>query len=73
LRPWFAGDLVYVHTTGEVEDREQLVGSIAEGRRRYLEVEPLERRVISNGTGSASVQGRVRLAVAAPALTAMAE
>jgi hypothetical protein len=57
LRPWFAGDLVYVHTTGEVEDREQLVGSIAEGRRRYLEVEPLERRVISNGTAPPASRG----------------
>jgi hypothetical protein len=65
LRPFLEDDLLYVHTTGEVEDREQLLAAIAEGRKRYLEVEPLERRVMFNGADSANVHGRVRMRVAA--------
>jgi hypothetical protein len=65
LRKLLEDDLLYVHTTGEVEDREQLIASIAEGRKRYLGVEPLERQVMFNGSDSANVYGKARMRVAA--------
>ncbi len=65
MRRWLADDLVYVHSTGAVEDREQLIASITSGRMRYLAVEPVERRVIHSGSDSATVQGLARLRVMA--------
>ncbi len=32
MRRWFADDLAYVHSTGSVEDREQLIASILSGK-----------------------------------------
>ena len=57
LRGWLAEDLEYVHTTGEVDNRERLIESITSGDRRYLAIEPLERRVAMTGEDSALVQG----------------
>ena len=65
MRPWFADDLQYVHSTGAVEDREQLIASITSGRIRYVSVEPVERRVIHAAADSAFVQGLARVRVVA--------
>ena len=67
MRRWLAQDLAYVHSTGEAEDREQLIQSISSGRTRYEAVDPLERRVILQGPEGALVQGRARFRVAAGA------
>lgn len=45
LKRWLDEDLEYVHSTGMVEGRDQLIESIAAGRIRYLGVEPVERYV----------------------------
>ena len=65
MRRWFMDDLVYVHSTGVIEDREQLIASIASGRMRYVAMEPVERRVIHSGAESAAVQGLARVQVMA--------
>lgn len=62
---WFAEDLHYVHSTGLVEDRAQLIESIASGRAKYVAVTPVEREVVGLGTESALVRGRGRFQVAA--------
>jgi ketosteroid isomerase-like protein len=61
MRRWLADDLAYVHSTGQVEDREQLVQSIAGGRLRYLAIEPSERRVRLLGPDAALVEGVARI------------
>ena len=65
MRPWFADDLLYVHSTGAIEDREQLIASITSGRMRYVSVEPVDRRVIRSAADSAIVQGLARFRVTA--------
>ena len=57
LRSWLADDLQYVHSTGDVESRQQFVDSIVSGERRYS-VTPVEREVIMLGDQSALVRGR---------------
>lgn len=61
MRRWFADDLVYVHSTGVTEDREQLIASITGGKLRYLAVEPAGRRVVFQGAEAAFVQGVARI------------
>lgn len=61
MRRWFAVDLAYVHSTGRVEDREQLIASITSGKLRYVAVEPSERRVTFQGNEGAFVQGLVHI------------
>lgn len=61
MRRWFAEDLVYVHSTGVTEGREQLIEGIAAGKLKYLAIEPVERRVVSHGTDAAFVQGIARI------------
>ena len=63
MRRWFADDLVYVHSTGQVESRDQLVGSITSGRTRYVAVTPAERQVVPLGAAAAAVRGRARFQV----------
>ena len=58
LGSWLADDLQYVHSTGQVENRRQFVGSIASGERRYLKITAVERQVIMLGDHSALVRGR---------------
>ncbi len=58
LRSWLADDLLYVHSSGDVENRQQFVDSIVSGERRYLQVSPVERQVIQLGDQSALVRGR---------------
>jgi hypothetical protein len=65
MRRWFADDLVYVHSTGQVESRDQLIESITSGRTRYVAVTPVERQVVPLGTAAAAVRGRGRFQVTA--------
>jgi hypothetical protein len=65
MRRWFADDLEYVHSSGQVESREQLIESITSGRTRYVAVTPAERQVVSLGGDAAIVRGRGRFQVAA--------
>lgn len=65
MRRWFADDLVYVHSSGQVESRDQLIDSITSGRLRYLAVSPIERQVVPLGPGAAAVRGHGRFQVAA--------
>lgn len=65
MESWFAEDLRYVHATGLVEDRGQLIDSIASGRVRYVAVTPAEREVVGVAAGAALVRGRGRFQVAA--------
>lgn len=61
LRRRLADDLAYVHSTGRVENREQLVASLVSGKLRYLAIEPSERQVRFGGPDTAMVQGLVRI------------
>ena len=65
MRRWFAADLSYGHSTGQVENRDELIASIVSGRMRYVAVEPIERRVSFPGTGVAIMRGRGRFQVVA--------
>jgi uncharacterized protein (TIGR02246 family) len=65
MQRWFADDLVYVHSSGQVESRDQLVESITSGRMRYLAVTPVERQVVPLGAAAAAVRGRGRFQVTA--------
>jgi hypothetical protein len=58
MQRWFADDLVYVHSSGLVESRDQLVESITSGRMRYVAVTPAERQVVPLGPAAAAVRGR---------------
>jgi len=69
MHRWLAPDLEYVHSTGEVENRDQLIDGIASGRRRYLAITPDERRVTFLGDGAAVVRGPADVRVATPAAT----
>ncbi len=57
MRRWFADDLQYVHSTGVVEDREQLIASIVDRKLQYLAIEPSARGVVFQGADAAFVQG----------------
>jgi ketosteroid isomerase-like protein len=57
MRRWFADDLLYVHSTGVVEDRDQLIASIVGRKLQYLAIEPSERRVVFQGADAAFVHG----------------
>jgi hypothetical protein len=61
MRRWLADDLVYVHSTGVVEDREQLIASIVGRKLQYLAIESSERRVVFQGADAAFVHGVARI------------
>lgn len=61
MRRWFADDLVYVHSTGVTEGREQLIAAITSGTLRYFAIEPAGRRVVDQGADAAFVQGVARI------------
>ncbi|TFH43834.1 MAG: nuclear transport factor 2 family protein [Lysobacterales bacterium] len=63
LGSWLDDDLQYVHSTGQVESREQFLAAIAGGAFRYLEIAPLERQVVMLGHESALVRGHARIKV----------
>jgi len=67
MHRWLAPDLEYVHSTGEVENRDQLINSIVSGGRRYVAIEPGERHVSFLGDGAAIVRGPANVRVAAGA------
>jgi hypothetical protein len=69
MHRWLAPDLEYVHSTGEVENRDQLIDGIVSGRRRYLAITPGERHVSFLGDGAALVRGQANVRVAAGAPT----
>jgi hypothetical protein len=58
LESALADDLQYVHSTGDVENRQQFIDSMVSGERRYLRITPMERQVILLGGRSALVRGR---------------
>ena len=70
MRRWLAEDLRYVHSTGKVENRDELIAGIAAGRLRYLALTPAERQVRFLGPAAAVVEGRARIQAAAGATTA---
>ncbi|MBM4218591.1 MAG: nuclear transport factor 2 family protein [Gammaproteobacteria bacterium] len=61
MRRWLAEDLVYVHSTGKVDDREQLIEGVVGGRLRYLAIVPSERQVSFGGADTAIVRGIARI------------
>jgi ketosteroid isomerase-like protein len=61
MRRWFWAGLHYVHSTGQVENRDRLIESIASGRTRYLSLTPSERHVDMVAGDAAVVRGRARL------------
>ncbi|MGH8136006.1 MAG: nuclear transport factor 2 family protein [Steroidobacteraceae bacterium] len=61
LGQWLSDDLLYVHSTGQIANREQFIASIVSGEFRYYEITPIERQVIMLGTRSALVRGRGRI------------
>jgi hypothetical protein len=65
LGAWLAPDLQYVHSTAQVETREQFLSSIASGQLRYLKITPSERQVVMLDDQSAIVRGRGHFQVAA--------
>jgi hypothetical protein len=65
MHRWLAADLEYVHTTGQVETRDQLIKAIVSGEKRYVSVRPTERHVSVLGDGAAVVQGVASFSVMA--------
>ena len=49
LRACLAEDLVYVHSSGLVETRDQYIEALTSGRRKYLTYEPVERQARTYG------------------------
>jgi hypothetical protein len=70
MRRWFADDLRYVHSTGKVENRDELIRGIADGKLRYLALTPGERQVRFMGPATAVVEGSARIQAAAGTTTA---
>ncbi|MGQ0429447.1 MAG: DUF6265 family protein [Gammaproteobacteria bacterium] len=65
MERWFADDLVYVHSTGIVQNRQELVESLAGGRIRYRAVTPGAREAVMLAPDAALVRGQGRFQVAA--------
>lgn len=63
LASWLADDLQYVHSDGQVANREQFVASIASGEFRYHEITPIDRQVVMLGSSAALVRGRGRFRI----------
>jgi hypothetical protein len=63
MHRWLAPDLEYVHSTGEIENRDQLIDSIVSGRRVYVAILPGERGVTFLGNGAAIVRGPANVRV----------
>jgi hypothetical protein len=61
MRRWLAEDLRYVHSTGIVVNREQLIEGIASGKLSYHAVTPAGRRVRFLGPAAAIVEGEARI------------
>lgn len=65
MRRWFAEDLGYVHSTGRVVNRDQLVEEVQSGKLRYLAIAPSERQVTFMGAGAAFVRGQAHFEASA--------
>jgi hypothetical protein len=65
LRRRLAADLAYAHSTGKVENREELIETIKSGRMSYVSVEPTARDVWFGSGTTAIVRGRGRFSVKA--------
>ncbi|TAK50722.1 MAG: nuclear transport factor 2 family protein [Gammaproteobacteria bacterium] len=65
LGTWLADDLYYVHSTGSVESRGELLASLASGRIRYHAIEVIEREVLALSRTAALVRGVAGLRVSA--------
>jgi hypothetical protein len=62
-----AEDLSYVHSTGRVVDRKQMIDEIQAGKLRYRAVAPSERHVTLVEPDAAYVRGLARIEVSADA------
>ena len=60
LEPMLAQELLYCHSNGECETREQFLATLASGRIRYRAIEPRELRVRAYGE-VAVVNGRIEV------------
>ena len=69
MRRFFAEELAYVHSTGRVVNREQLIDEIQAGKLRYLAMAPAERHVTFMGRDDAFVRGQVQIAASADSKT----
>ena len=67
MRRYFAEDLAYVHSTGRVVNREQLIEEMQTGKLRYLAMVPSERHVAFVGPDAAYVRGQVQIEATAGA------
>ncbi len=63
MRSSFADDLSYTHSSGRVENGEQLIASIGSGAMRYRAVTPAEREVVMLAADAALVRGSGRFEV----------
>ena len=70
MRRWLAEDLRYVHSTGKVETRDELIEGISAGRLRYLALTPTGRQVRFMGPVAAVVEGSARIQATAGATAA---
>jgi uncharacterized protein (TIGR02246 family) len=57
-----ADDLVYIHSDGEVDSKEEFLQRLRSGSLRYRSIEPTEVRVRTDGN-TAVVTGRAKMAV----------
>jgi uncharacterized protein (TIGR02246 family) len=69
MRRYFAEDVAYVHSTGRVVNREQLIDEMQAGKLRYLALTPSERHVAFMGPDDAFVRGQVQIAASADSKT----
>ena len=62
LAPLLADDLVYVHTTGERETKQQFLSRLRSGSLRYRSIEPLETDIETAGD-TTTITGRAKMGV----------
>jgi ketosteroid isomerase-like protein len=67
MRRYFAEDLAYVHSTGRVVNRDQLIDEIRDGKLLYRAIKPSERQVDVMGPDAAVVRGLARIEASADA------
>lgn len=60
LARMLADDLIYVHSTGSLETKDEFLNAIGARTLRYMSFMPEERRVIVLNSSSAVIVGRVR-------------
>jgi ketosteroid isomerase-like protein len=65
MRGSFAEDLAYVHSTGRVVNRAQLIDEILDGKLLYRSIKPSERQVDVMGPDAAVVRGLARIEASA--------